>query len=144
MINILLLVLVFGWCLGPAVTDLKKKMFVFSWRSVNAPSINRSSQNLLVSPLLIEPTRFNRGTESDGTLLQEIRYLVCVLRPEHPLHGLGPQGKGERLSPGLLRLLLLQEAAVHRGGVRSGGGEGALQGSLRLHAGQPQAGGGER
>lgn len=69
---------------------------------------------------------------------------MCVLRPEHPLHGLGTQGEGERLSPGLLRLLLLQEAAVHRGGVRSGGGEGALQGSLRLHAGQPQAGSGER
>ena len=76
--------------------------------------------------------------------LQEVRELVRVLRQEHPLHRLGPPGQGERVPPGLLRLLLLQEAAVHRGGVRPGGGEGALQGALRLHAGQPQAGRGER
>lgn len=76
--------------------------------------------------------------------LQKIRHLVCVLRPEHPLHRLGPPGEGQRVSPGLLRLLLLQEAAVHRGRVRAGGGEGPLQGPLRLHAGQPQAGRGER
>lgn len=67
-----------------------------------------------------------------------------MLRPEHPLHRLGPPGEGQRVPPGLLRLLLLQKAAVHRGGVRSGGGEGALQGPLRLHAGQPQAGRRER
>lgn len=67
-----------------------------------------------------------------------------VLRAEHPFHRLGPPGEGQRLSSGLLRLLLLQEAAVHRGGVRPGGGKSALQGSLRLHVGQPQAGGGKR
>lgn len=67
--------------------------------------------------------------------LQKIRHLVRVLRQKHPLHRLGAPGQGQRLSPGLLRLLLLQEAAVYRGGVRPGGGEGALQGPLRLHAG---------
>lgn len=76
--------------------------------------------------------------------LQKVRHVVRVLRPEHPLHGLGAQGQGQRLPPGLLRLLLLQEAAVHGRGVRAGGGEGAVQGSLRLHAGQPEARGGER
>lgn len=75
---------------------------------------------------------------------QKIRDLVRVLRQEHPLHRLGPPRQGERVPPGLLRLLLLQEAAVHRGGVRPGGGEGPVQGPLRLHAGQPQAGRGER
>lgn len=76
--------------------------------------------------------------------LQEIRHLVRVLRTEHPLHRLGPPGQGQRVPPGLFRLLLLQEAAVHRGGIRPCGGKGALQGPLRLHAGQPQAGRGKR
>lgn len=76
--------------------------------------------------------------------LQKVRHLVRLLRPQHPRHGLGAPGEGQRVPPGLLRLLLLQEAAVHRRGVRSGGGEGAVPGALRLHAGQPQAGRGER
>lgn len=76
--------------------------------------------------------------------LQKVRHLVRLLRPQHPRHGLGAPGEGQRVPPGLLRLLLLQEAAVHRRGVRPGGGEGAVQGALRLHAGQPQAGRGER
>lgn len=76
--------------------------------------------------------------------LQKVRHLVRLLRPQHPRHGLGAPGQGQRVPPGLLRLLLLQEAAFHRRGVRPGGGEGAVQGALRLHAGQPQAGRGER
>ena len=69
--------------------------------------------------------------------------MVRLLRPQHPLHRLGAPGEGQRVSPGLLRMLLLQAAAVHRGGVRPGGGEGAVSRALRLHAGQHQAGRGE-
>lgn len=46
--------------------DWKKILFVFSWWSVNASLVNRSSQNPLDSLLFIKLTRFNSGTESDG------------------------------------------------------------------------------
>lgn len=66
-----------------------------------------------------------------------------AVRPAGVCQRLGAARPGQRVPPGLFRLFLLQEAAVHRGGVRAGGGEGALQGPLRLHAGQPEAGRGE-
>lgn len=58
-----------------------------------------------------------------------------MLWEKHPLHRLGTASQGQRLPPGLLRLLLLQEATVYGRGVCLGGGEGVVSGALRLHAG---------
>lgn len=57
---------------------------------------------------------------------------------------LGAPRQGQRLPLGVLCVLLVQEAAVHRRGVRPGGGEGAVQDPLRHHGGEPQASGRER
>lgn len=54
---------------------------------------------------------------------------------------LGPPRPGQRLPLGLLRLLLVQAAAVDGRGVRPGGGEGSVQDPLRHHGGEPEAGG---
>lgn len=70
--------------------------------------------------------------------------MVRVLRSKYPLYRLGPPGEGQRVPPGVFRLFLLQEAAVHGGRVCPGGGEGAVSCPLRLYAGQPETRRGER
>lgn len=50
--------------------------------------------------------------------------------PRHLLIGLGPQGAGAGVPPGLLRLRRLREAAVHRRAVCAPRGPGALQATL--------------
>lgn len=64
---------------------------------------------------------------------------MCPLREANLCQRLGAEGSGQRLPPGLLRLLLLQEAALHWGRVWPGGGEGPMPDSLRHHGGEPQA-----
>lgn len=65
---------------------------------------------------------------------------MCPVWPAGVRQRLGEAGPGQRVPPGLLRLLLLQEAAIHRGGVRPGGGPGAMPEPLQHHAGQPAQG----
>ncbi|XP_040387197.1 LIM/homeobox protein Lhx6 isoform X2 [Cygnus olor] len=79
----------------------------------------------------------------DG-LLQPVWYQVRPLRQADLRQRLGAAGAGQRLPPRLLRLLLLQAAALHRRGVRLGGGEGAVPDPLRHHDREPQASGGKR
>lgn len=77
-------------------------------------------------------------------LPQPVWYQVRPLRQADLRQRLGAAGAGQRLPPRLLRLLLLQAAALHRRGVRLGGGEGAVPDPLRHHDREPQASGGKR
>lgn len=77
-------------------------------------------------------------------LPQPVWYKVRPLRQADLRQRLGAASAGQRLPPRLLRLLLLQAAALHRRGVRLGGGEGAVPDSLRHHDREPQASSGKR
>ncbi|XP_077045465.1 LIM/homeobox protein Lhx6 isoform X1 [Agelaius phoeniceus] len=111
------------------------------------PHLARPVPGVLRVPYLAAPAtqllHQEQGDLLQDGLLQPVRYQVCPLWPADLRQRLGAAGAGQCLPPGLLRLLLLQEAALHGRGVRPGGGEGAVPDPLRHHDREPEARGGE-
>ncbi len=66
----------------------------------------------------------------NAKLSQDVRHEVLQVLPHDLPHGLGSEGEGADLPPGLLLLRLLQATAFHRRGVWNRGEPGAVQVAL--------------
>lgn len=130
-----------AWCCGAALGPLPAvapggrfpcspfpAWALWGWGWLGWAMGRRGLPTLTLSPLLPQP----------------VWYQVRPLRQADLRQRLGAAGAGQRLPPRLLRLLLLQAAALHRRGVRLGGGEGAVPDPLRHHDREPQASGRKR
>ncbi|XP_006150538.1 LIM/homeobox protein Lhx6 isoform X1 [Tupaia chinensis] len=112
------------------------------------PHLARAMPRVLRVPNVVEAAEQllhqEQGDLLQDGLLQPIWDQVCPVRPTDIRQRLGAASARQRLPPGLLRLLLLQAPAVHRRGVRLGGGEGVVPHPLRHHDREPQEGRRER